>query len=71
MTSTAWSTPSTCEQYYQVLLFPKLVFRQNLHDGVGLGLPLSLRQPPRHLRHQAGGDLAPLQPGLSFPGDPS
>ena len=40
---------------------------QNLHDGPGLGLPLSVSQPPLHLKHQAGGDLAPDQPRLSCP----
>ena len=39
------------------------------HDGAGLHLPLSLRQSPGHLRHQACGGLAPLQPGLPSPGD--
>ena len=36
----------------------------HLHDGAGLHLPLRVRQPPHHLRHQAGGDLAHLQPHL-------
>ena len=36
----------------------------HLHDGAGLHLPLRVRQPPHHLRHQAGGDLAHLQPRL-------
>ena len=45
-------------------------FILNLHDGPGLGLPLSLRQPPRHLGDKASGGLAVVQPGLPFPGDP-
>ena len=40
----------------------------HVHDGAGLGLPLRLLLPPRHPGHQARGDLAPVQPGLSFPG---
>ena len=41
-----------------------LALFSHLHDGAGLHLPLRVRQPPHHLRHQAGGDLAHLQPRL-------
>ena len=44
------------------------LFYQNLHDGAGLGLPLRLGQSAHHLGHQAGGDLAAVQPSLPYPG---
>ena len=40
--------------------------QHHLHDGPGLGLPLSLRQPSHHLGHQASGGLAHIQLGLPF-----
>ena len=41
-----------------------------MHDGVGLCLPLRVRQSPHHLRYQAGGDLADIQLGLPLPHHP-